>query len=100
MSLPAPLPLVRRLAANLAAAGLLFLASPGVSGRDGSVLLAIAGVALWSFTVAHPLGARRARALLVDWLGGTAAGALYMWWVIKVVGFGVAYIGAGVGVYT
>lgn len=96
----APLALGLRLAANLAAAGLLFLGSPGVSGADGSVWLAVAGVALWSFTVVHPLGPRPARARVVDWLGGTAAGALYMWWVVKVVGFGVAYIGAGVGVYT
>jgi apolipoprotein N-acyltransferase len=95
-----PLSLGVRLAANLAAAALLFLASPGVSGGDGSVLLAVAGVALWSWTVAHPLGPRPRRALLVDWLGGAVAGALYMWWVVHVVGFGVAYIGAGVGVYT
>jgi len=95
-----PLALRARLAANLAAAGLLFLGSPGVSGADGSVVLAVAGVALWSWTVVHPLGGRRRTALLVDWLGGIAAGALYMWWVVHVVGFGLAYIGAGVGAYT
>jgi len=96
----APLPLRWRLAGNLAAAGLLFLGSPGITGRDGSLTLAVLGVALWAWTVAHPLGARPRRARLVDWLGGSLAGALYMWWVVYVVGWGLLYIGAGVGLYT
>lgn len=96
----APLSLGRRLAANLAAAALFFLGSPGISGRDGSLTLAVLGVALWAWTVAHPLGSSPRRARLVDWLGGSVAGALYMWWVVYVVGWGLAYIGAGVGLYT
>ena len=99
MELP-PLALRWRLVANFAAAGLLFLGSPGISGRDGSLTLAVLGVALWAWTVAHPLGARPGRARLVDWLGGSLAGGLYMWWVVYVVGWGLAYIGAGVGLYT
>lgn len=97
---PAPLSLGLRLGANLLAALLLFLGSPGISGRDGSMVLAVLGVALWAWTVVHPLGPRPGRARLIDWLGGSAAGALYMWWVVYVVGWGLAYIGAGVGLYT
>lgn len=93
------LSLGRRLAGVSAAALLAFLASPGVSGPDGSLALALASVATWAWTVAHPLGPRPWRARLVEWLGGTLAGGLMMWWVAYIVVFGVLYIGAGFGVY-
>jgi len=81
------------------AAALGFLASPGVSGRDGSLVLALLGVALWAATASAPLGPRPARARLAEWVGGSLAGGLLMWWVAYVVGFGVVYIGAGWGVW-
>lgn len=95
----APLSPLRRLAGVAGAAVLGFLASPGIAGRDGSLGLAVLGVALWAWTVARPLGPRAWRGRLAEWLGGSLAGGLMMWWVCYVVGFGVAYIGAGWGVY-
>lgn len=98
LELPA-LSLPGRLAGVSAAALLAFLASPGVSGPDGSLALALASVAAWAWTVAHPLGPRPWRARLVEWVGGSLAGGLMMWWVSYIVVFGVLYIGGGFGVY-
>lgn len=95
----APLSPARRLAGVLGAAALGFLGSPGIAGQDGSMALAVLGVALWAWTAARPLGPRPWRGRLAEWLGGSVAGGLMMWWVCYVVGFGVAYIGAGWGVY-
>ena len=95
----APLPISARLAGAVGAALFGFLASPGVSGRDGSLALALLGAALWAWTALHPLGERPRRALLVEWIGGTLAGAAMMWWTSYIVVFGTLYIGAGWGVY-
>jgi apolipoprotein N-acyltransferase len=97
--LPLPLPLSGRLAGVTGAAVLAFLGSPGVCGQDGSATLAVLGVSLWAWTVAKPLGPRPWRARAAEWLGGTLLGGALMWWVKYVVLFGVAYIGAGFGVY-
>ncbi|HEX6884127.1 MAG TPA: apolipoprotein N-acyltransferase [Planctomycetota bacterium] len=94
-----PLPPLRRLAGTALSAVLGFLASPGVSGRDGSLVLAVLCVATWAWTVAHPLGERPWRGRAAEWLGGALAGGLMMWWVTYVVFFGVLYIAAGWGVY-
>ena len=89
----------RRLAGTTASAVLGFLASPGIAGADGSLLLALLCVATWAWTVAQPLGERPWRARSAEWLGGALAGGLMMWWVTHVVWFGVLYIAAGWGVY-
>ncbi len=94
-----PRPLVWRLAGVAGAALAGFLASPGISGGDGSLVLAVLGVALWAATVVAPLGPRPWRARLIEWFGGALLGGLMMWWVVYVVVFGVLYIGAGWGVY-
>jgi len=88
-----------RFAGVVGASALAFLASPGVSGGDGSLALAVLSVALWAWTAAHPLGARPKTALLLEWFGGALVGGLMMWWVVYVVLGGVLYIGAGWGVY-
>ncbi len=93
------LSLPRRLAGVVGAALLGFVASPGIMGQDGSLVLAVLGVALWAWTCVQPLGPRWKLAWLCEWAGGALAGGLMMWWVVYVVGFGVAYIGAGWGVY-
>lgn len=93
------LPPLRRLAGTALSAVLGFLASPGVSGADGSLVLAVLCVATWAWTVAHPLGEQPWRARAAEWLGGALAGGLMMWWVTYVVFFGVLYIAAGWGVY-
>jgi apolipoprotein N-acyltransferase len=95
----APLAPGRRLLGTAGAAALAFLASPGVSGADGSLVLAVLATGLWAATVARPLGPRPARGLAAEWLGGTLGGALMMWWVSHIVVFGVLYIGGGFGVY-
>lgn len=92
-------PLSLRLAGVSAAAVLAFLASPGITGRDGSLLLAVLAVAAWAWTAVQPLGERPWRARAVEWFGGALAGGLMMWWVVHVVFFGVLYIAAGWGVY-
>jgi apolipoprotein N-acyltransferase len=99
LSTPPALSLARRCAGVSAAAVLAFVASPGIAGRDGSLVLALASVALWAWTVAHAPGERVWRAWLVEWFGGALVGGLMMWWVVHVVVFGVVYIGAGWGVY-
>jgi apolipoprotein N-acyltransferase len=76
-----------------------FLASPGIRGEDGSLVLAVVSVALWAWTVLHPLGPRPWRARAVEWFGGALVGGLMMLWVRHVVFLGVLYIGAGWGVY-
>jgi apolipoprotein N-acyltransferase len=81
------------------AAALGFLGSPGVAGPDGSLALGVTGLALWAWTVGHPLGAHPSRARLAEWLGGALAGGLMMWWVSHVVLFGVLYIAGGWGLY-
>jgi len=93
------LSLARRSAGVVGSALLGFAASPGVTGQDGSVVLAVLAVALWAGTSVQPPGPRWKLAWLVEWAGGSLAGGLMMWWVTYVVGFGVAYIGAGWGVY-
>jgi len=96
---PAALGPLGRLAGVVGAALLGFFASPGVSGPDGSLVLAVVGVALWSWTASRPLGDRPWRGRVAEWFGGSLAGGLMMWWVAYVVGYGAAYIGAGWGVY-
>ncbi len=76
-----------------------FLASPGVLTGDGSALLAVVAVALWGAFVVRPLGERRRRALLVEWLAGTIGWGLLVWWVWYVVPLGVLYMGGAWGLY-
>ncbi len=89
----------RRFLGALLSALLLYGGSPGVAGRDGSTGLAVLGCAVWAATVVQPLGERRGRARLAEWLGGAIGGGLFMWWVGYVVWGGVLFIAAGWGVY-
>ncbi len=89
----------RRLVQLLIGALLLFAASPGITGRDGSLLLAVLGAAVWAGTAVRPLGARPAAARWAEWLAGAVGGGLLVYWVVHVVWGGVLYIAAGWGVY-
>ena len=95
----APLPPSGRLLGGLVAWGLFFAASPGISGRGGSLLLAVLAVAVWTWTGVHPLGPSRKRALLAEWLAGGLGGAALMWWVSYVVPGSLLYICLGWGAY-
>jgi len=99
-----PLALSRRLAGVVGAALLGFVASPGNAGENGSLVLAVLGVALWAWTAVRPLGPRPRKALACEWAGGALGGGAMMWWCSYVTGpdtlyIGVVYIGAGWGVY-
>lgn len=68
-----------RFARLLLAHALLFAASPGVAGGDGSLALALAGVALWGAAARRP----GRLAPLAEGLAGTL-GAAPLWWIAYV----------------
>lgn len=99
MKPPGPLRPLRRFVEILLAWLVMLAASPGVITGDGSMLLAVVGVAWWGAIAARPLGPRRRRARLAEWAACGIGGASLMWWVWYVVPGGLLYIGAGWGLY-
>ncbi len=95
----APLALRRGLCGLFAAWILLFVASPGVLTRDGSVLLACLGVGLFGACAARGLEGRRWRTFAAVALASGAGGAALMWWIWYVVPGALLYIGVGYGLY-
>jgi apolipoprotein N-acyltransferase len=88
-----------RFTAVLLGWALLFVAMPGCVLRDGSLLLAILGVAFWGRAVLRPLGSRPRRALLAELLANGLGMLGSMWWIVYVVPPGLLYIALGFGVY-
>lgn len=95
----APLAPARRFLGALLGYALLFAASPGVSGRDGSLLLALLGIATWSLVAARPLGERRRRAFFAEWSAAAIGFAALMGWAAYVYAPGLLWIGFGQGLY-
>jgi apolipoprotein N-acyltransferase len=94
-----PIAPARRFLGVMGAFALLFAASPGVIHRDGSLVLAFIGIAVWAAAAAHPIRERRARSFLAEWTSAAIGFAALMGWAGYVFPAGLLWIGFGQGLY-
>jgi apolipoprotein N-acyltransferase len=83
----------------LAGWGLLFWASPGIAGENGSLLLAVLGVGVVGAGLLQPLGERRRRALVLEWAAGGIGATFALWWVYFVAPPALLFVAAVLGLY-